>query len=407
MKRADLWLVAYGLLGLTQNGLLPVLLPLVAPGGSSAGITYGVFSLFGLAAPVLGTWADRTGRHRDLLIWGTVGAGLLLLAFDSAGVMLRIVIAAGAGLGTMAATTSGNVLAVQGAPESEWEDRVARLQRFISAGQVLGLIAAGIVARARPGDGFLFAGAALLAAGVLGIAAPPRLSRDSRHKPEAGPIVGGDAAAVTAHRGHRAGWPEIRAYLSVINRPLRRFLIVWLVGYAAMNGFATIFPVAMVRQFGMDPLLPSGAYAAGVGLSLLLYPPIGLATHRWGGGPMLITGLAARLALLAATVVLGLSHRGWTGFSILVGFSLIQVVWPMLGISANALSVRLAPQAQGESSGLFNASTSLAASLGSALAGVIFGGAGFAGLAGATGLAVGAALALAMLWRAHGSEHPT
>ena len=406
MKRAYLWLAAYGLLGLTQNGLLPVLMPLVAPSGSSAGITYAVFSLFGLAAPVLGTWADRSGRHRDLLIWGTLGAGLLLLLFDTASVTLRIVIAAGAGLGTMAATTSGNVLAIQGAPETEWDDRVARLQRFISAGQVLGLIAAGVVARARPDDGFVFAGVALLAAAGLGIAAPPRLRRDPRQKPAAGPMVGGDAAASTAHHGHRASWVEIRAYLRVINRPLRRFLIVWLVGYAAMNGFATIFPVAMIRGFGMDPILPSGAYAAGVGLSLLVYPPIGVATHRWGGGRMLIAGFAARLVLLAAILALERSHLRWTGASILVGFGLIQFVWPMLGISANVLSVRLAPLARGESAGLFYAATSLAASFGSALAGVIFGAAGFATLAAATGLAVGAALALAILWLGRGSEHP-
>jgi MFS family permease len=405
MKRTDLWLVAYGLLGLTQNGLLPVLLPLVAPSGSSAGITYAVFSLFGLAAPVLGTWADRSGRHRDLLIWGTLGSGLLLLLFDAAGVTLRIAIAAGAGLGTMAATAAGNVLAIQGTSETEWDSRVARLQRFISAGQVLGLIAAGIVARARPGEGFVLAGAALLAAGGLGSAAPGRLSRDSRHKPETGPIVGGDAAASAAHRGHRAGWAEIGAYLKVINRPLRRFLIVWLVGYAAMNGFATMFPVAMIQEFGMDPMLPSGAYAIGVGLSLLIYAPIGDVTHRVGGGRMLIAGFAARLALLAAMVALELTHSSWTGASILVGFGLIQFVWPMLGVSANALSVRLAPQARGESAGLFYAATSLAASAGSALAGVLFGTAGFAALSAATAITVGAALVLAILWLPGGAKN--
>jgi hypothetical protein len=406
MKRADLWLVAYGLLGLTQNGLLPVLLPLVAPSGSSAGITYAVFSLFGLAAPVLGTWADRSGRHRDLLIWGTLSAGVLLLLFDTAGVTLRIAIAAGAGLGTMAATTAGTVLAIQGTPETEWDSRVAQLQRFISAGQVVGLLAAGIVAHARPGEGFVLAGAALLAAGGLGIAAPGRLRRDSRHKPDPGPIVGGDAAASAAHHSHRAGWAEISAYLRVINRPLRRFLIVWLLGYSAMNGFATMFPVAMIRQFGMDPILPSGAYAIGVGLSLLVYTPVGVLTHRLGGGRMLIAGFAARLVLLVAMVALDAGHVSWTGMSILVGFGLVQFVWPMLGVSANALSVRLAPQARGESAGLFYAATSLAASVGSALAGVILGSAGFAALAGASAIAVGAALALTILWLPGGAARP-
>ena len=70
---------------------------------------------------------------------------------------------------------------------------------------------------------------------------------------------------------------------------------------------------------------------------------------------------------------------GWIGWLVLVGFALIQFVWPLLAVGANSLSVRLAPTARGESVGLFNAATSLAASVGSALAGVVFGAAGFAG----------------------------
>ena len=399
MMRTDLWLVSYGLLGLTQNGLMPILLPLVANSTSAAGVTYAVFSLLGLAAPILGTWADRTGRHRDLLIWGTIGAGLPLLAFHSAGIALRIVIAAAAGLGTMAATTAGNVLAIQGVPDAEWDSRVARLQRFISTGQVLGLVAAGLLAHSRPDDGFIFAGVALLAAGALAAAsAPARIPRDPRDKPHARPMVGGDAGAAAGHRGHRVTWREIAAYLQVTNRKLRRFLAVWLVGYAAMNGFATIFPVAMTHQFRMDPILPSAAYAIGVGLSLLIYVPVGGFTHRIGGGRMLLTGFAARLALLALVTPLGIWHSRWAGVLILAGFGLIQLVWPLLGVASNSLAVRLAPEARGESVGLFYAVTSLAAAGGSALAGVIFGAGGFAALAAVTGVAVAAALVLTLLW---------
>ena len=146
--RTEAWLVSYGLLGLTQNGLLPVLMPLVAPHGGAAGLTYAAFSFLGLFAPVLGSWADRRGRHRDLLIWGSLGSGVLLLLFDEVSAPLRIMIAAGAGLGVMATTTAGNVLAIQGFPEGEWDARVALLQRFVSTGQVIGLIAAGLLAQA-------------------------------------------------------------------------------------------------------------------------------------------------------------------------------------------------------------------------------------------------------------------
>lgn len=400
MMRTETWFVSYGLLGLTQNGLIPILLPLVAPGGNAAGVTYAAFSISGLLAPVIGTWADRTGRHRDLLIWGTLGAGLLLLLFDAASIPLRIALAAAAGLGAMAATTAGNVLAIQGLPEAEWDNRVARLQRFISTGQVVGLVAAGLLAHSHPGDGFVFAGVALLAAGAIAYAvAPGRSARDSRDKPDARPMVGGDAGVGSAHRhGHHVGWQELSAYLKVINRNLRRFLIVWLIAYPAMNGFATLFPVAMTHEFGMDPILPSGAYAIGVGISLLIYNPVGMATHRIGGGRMLAAGLGARLVLLVVLAPLALLHGGWSGWLILIGFGLIQFVWPLLSVAANSLAVRLAPTARGESVGLFNAATSLAASVGSALAGVIFGVSGFAALTAVVCVAVAVALALAFLW---------
>jgi predicted MFS family arabinose efflux permease len=82
----------------------------------------------------------------------------------------------------------------------------------------------------------------------------------------------------------------------------------------------------------------------------------------------------------------------------LAGFALIQFLWPALAVAANSLSVRLAPTARGESVGLFNAATSLAAAVGSALAGVIFGAAGFATLTAITFATVAIACALIAIW---------
>lgn len=396
----DLWLFSYGLLGLTQNGLAPILLPLVSRGSATAGLTYAAFALAGLFAPVLGTWADRTGRHRDLLSGGTAGAGVLFFLYDAVPGPARLLLAVGAGLGAMAATTAGNVLVIQGQPETQWEARVARLQGFISAGQVIGLVAAGLLVGSRPRAGFLCAGAALLAAALLGfVTAPARLARHPHDKPLARAARGGDAGVAAAHHhGHHVDWRELVAYLRVINRPLRRFLTIWLVAYPAMNGIATLFPVAMTRQFHLAPIWPSGAYALGVGISLLLYGPAGSVARLRGGGRVLMAGLGLRLVLVAALAALSLLRATWVGWAVLAGFALTQVVWPLLSVGANALSVRLAPTARGESVGLFNAATSLASSVGSALAGVIFGLWGFAGLAAITAVAVAAALALGALW---------
>jgi hypothetical protein len=398
--RTEQWFISYGLLGLTQNGLVPVLMPLAASHGGTAGLTYAAFSLFGVFAPFLGSWADRTGRHRDLLVWGTISSGALLALFDLVPQPLRIILAAGAGLGAMATTTAGNVLAIQGQPETLWDARVAALQRYISAGQVIGLMTAGFLASSHPGAGFAVAGVALLAAGALAfVSAPNSTPRSPAAKPAPRPMVGGDAGVSGPHhRGHHLSWAEFRTNLRVLSRPLRHFLIVWLVAYPAMNGFATLFPVAMIRQFGMDPILPACAYSVGVAASLLLYRPVGAATHRLGGGRMLISGIGARLFLLAILAFGSFFRFGWIGWLVLVGFALIQFVWPLLAVGANSLSVRLAPTAPGESVGLFNATTSLAAALGSALAGVIFGHGGFAGLTAAAFVAVAVALAMGAFW---------
>ena len=366
-------------------------------------MTYAAFSLLGLFAPFLGSWADRTGRHRDLLIWGTVGSGVLLLLFDAADVPLRIVLAAGAGLGVMATTTAGNVLAIQGFPEAEWDTRVALLQRYVSAGQVIGLVAAGLLARSHPGDGFVFAGVALLAAGALAfVSAPGRLPRASSDKPAPRPMMGGDAGVSGPHhRGHHFSWQELRAFLSVINRPLRRFLIVWLIAYPAMNGFATLFPRgddATVRH-GPDPAIECLC-------DRRCRQPAALRAGRRGdASPGRLANADGRVRretwrCWACSPSSGLLHGGWVGWLVLVGFALIQFVWPLLAVAANSLSVRLAPTARGESVGLFNAATSLAAAVGSAAAGVIFGIAGFAALAAVAFVAVGVAVVLAALWPA-------
>jgi hypothetical protein len=169
------WVISYGSLGRIQNGLVLVLMPLAARHRGAARLTDAAFSLLWIFAPFLGTWADRTGRHRDPLVWGAVSSGMLLLLFDFASEPLRLLLAGAAGLGAMATTTAGNVLAIQGQPEQAWDARIALMQGYIGAGQVVGLIAAGLLARSPPGAGFIVAGLALLATGCWP-SPPPRMA---------------------------------------------------------------------------------------------------------------------------------------------------------------------------------------------------------------------------------------
>jgi len=292
------------------------------------------------------------------------------------------------------------VLVIQGVDEGLWDERLADLQRIVSAGQVFGLLLAGGLAATHIRFGFLFAAVALIIAAVLAASSAPRSSvHEGAARPLPRPLVGGEAGVPgPQHNAHHFDLGELREFLGAITRPLARFLVVWLISYTAMNGVAVLFPVVMTHQYAMPAILPASAYAVGVGASLLLYRRVSIFAGRQGAGRVLTAGLGARLLLFACLAGLGLSQASWAGGAVLVAFSLVQMVWPLLAVSANALSVELVPTARGESVGLFNAATAAASSLGSAIGGVIFGLYGFSALAGGAFVVVGVSLWLSTIW---------
>ena len=172
--QAEAWFGSYLFVGFAQNGLAPILLPLASNGGTGSGLSYASFALTGLAAPILGSWADRTSRHRDLLVWGCFRAAACFLAMClTSGGPAVIVWAGGAGLGVTAATTAANVLVIQGVDERLWDGRVADLQRIVSTGQVFGLLLAGGLAATHMRLAFLCAAVALIVAAVLATFSAP------------------------------------------------------------------------------------------------------------------------------------------------------------------------------------------------------------------------------------------
>ena len=311
-----------------------------------------------------------------------------------------IALAGGAGLGVTATTTAANVLVIQGVDKRRWDERIADLQRIISAGQIFGLLLAGGLAASHMRLAFLLAAAGLIIACVLATYSAPRSSvQEGTVRPRPRPLVGGEAGVPgPQHNAHHFDLGELREFLGAITRPLARFLLVWLISYTAMNGVAVLFPVVMTRHYAMPAILPASAYAVGVAASLLLYGRVSVLARRHSAGRVLTIGLGARWLLLACLACLGLSQAPWAGVGVLVAFSLVQMVWPLLAVSTNALSVELVPGARGESVGLFNATTAVASSLGSAIGGVIFGLFGFSVLSAGAFVAVGVALWLSATW---------
>jgi MFS family permease len=377
------WYLVYLLLGFVQNGVVTMALPLAARPGVEVGVLYGAYVLAGLAAPLLASWADRTGRHRGLLLAGLTVAATALLALSWSGALAwRVLAAAWAGLGVIAANVVGTMMVAGSTPRPLWDARLGQLQACVSAGQVAGLLAGGMLMPAHPTAAFLLAGGTVALAIPIAWRFAPVPDVVPRHHVPSRPVVGGELRVASPNRSfHHLGLLHLPTGVgAILKGPLGRFVLVWLLSYTMTNAIAVMFAPAVVHGFGVPSTLPAAAYAVGITLSLFLYKPV--ATYELGHGAWAVLrgGLVARGVIVIA--LLGLFWRGGAGtlWPVLVAFSLTQVVWPLLATSSNTLAVTLSPGSRAGGVGLLNAATSLAAALGSVIGGLLVQLAGYAAL---------------------------
>jgi MFS family permease len=364
-------MVCYVLLGLVQSGMVPVILPLAAPLGPAAGLTYAAFAITGIAAPFVGAWSDRHRKHRLTLACGLGLAGFALLAQAlPGGIAQHMATAALVGLGVSSASTVGMMFIVEVEPKSRWDERIGVLQACIGGGQLVGLLIAGLLGLTHVGDAFLLGGLLLLLAVPLALAfAPDPVVKVERLRLAPRPVRGGDAVPMGTQRSfHRVTW---RALAELRRSGLGWFLAAWLVSYTATNGLSVMFAVVMVRDYHTSATLPTTAYAIGVGCSLLLYRLVGGWDARFGPWRVLSWGLTMRALVVVMMVGLAALHTGATVLPILVCFGATQVIWPLLSVASNTLAVTLSPGHRAEDVGLLNAATAVGATIGGILGGIL------------------------------------
>ena len=395
MRRAGTgWMACYAMLGFVQSGLVPIILPLGSPPGPTAGFTYAAYAAAGMTAPLVGAWSDRHRCHRLTLAGGLALAGLaLLLHFAADDVALRMVFAALLGLGCSTASTVGTMFIVEVAPQAAWDGQIGRLQACIGGGQLCGLLVAGWLGLRHVDAGYALGAALVLAAVPLAwLLAPDPVVKVERPLLASRPARGGDAVPAGPQRSMHG--LTRRGLASLGHNGLAWFLAAWLVSYTATNGLSVMFSVAMVRNYHVPATWPTTAYAIGVGLSLVLYRVVGGWDTRFGPWRVLSTAIFLRGLAVAAMLALTASHADAAALPLLLCFGVTQVLWPMLSVASNTLAVTLAPGRRAESVGLLNAATSVGATLGGMVGGVLLRD-GFDWLCAAVLLALAVALLLA------------
>jgi MFS family permease len=364
------WFLAYACLGVVQGGMLPLLLPLSAGGSTHAGTIVGVMNLAGLTAPFWGHLADRRRLHRQVLLVGMlmVLVALVLMPADL-GLELKAVLASVLGLGFAAANTVANMFIVEIRPQEEWDARIGAMQALGGLGQVTGLLLAGFI-------GGRYALAFGVAAGLVGAAVPIAwMTLRGIHVPvtrmlaTAHPAIGGEGWAIAPQRlFHILSWRGFVTLVREMEMPFARLLGVWFVAFVAISAVLTMFPLALIKAFGVSVRLPATTYAFAAAVSLLLYPLAASAAKTHGARWVLRTGFAARTVAVAILAVAFLSRAGGVPL-VLASFVIMVMAWPLLGVSGTALAAELAPGEKGEALGLFNAASSLAGAIGAFLGG--------------------------------------
>jgi MFS family permease len=351
---SDRWLYGWGLASIGLGGAsLVVPLYVVELGGGP--VTLGILAAAaaGAGAPgalVVGRLADRTGHRRGYVLSAVavVAAGLAVVAGVES---IAVVVAANAAVWfAFAATTPVlTLLAVVGAPESEWSDRITRLNEWQGVGWALGLLVGFCV---------LVGGERLI--GLEARTALRAVCLVCGTSAAAGWLV--TARALPADPGPGAGPAPRRLRRSL--RGATRF---------GVRGAGFPFTPARMDFRGLHPRRFVRRFTPGLALRAVALPAV-----------VVVNGL------LVATLPL---------------FVLVGVTWAVIAVSAATLVTRLSPPiVRGEALGVYGALSTVASGVGS-VGGGWLAASGYTRAFGAAGglILTGAGIVVVLRWRVGGS----
>jgi MFS family permease len=363
------WFLAYTCLGVVQGGMLPLLLPLSSESSIQAGTIIGVMNFAGLTSPLWGHLADRKRLHHYVLLIGMlVSLVALVLMPMRLGFPIEVALAAVLGTGFAAANTVANMFIVETRPQEEWDARIGALQALSGMGQVGGLVLAGVI-------GGRFSLAFAVAAALIAAAVPIAwLTLRRVHVPVARaaaaahpPLGGEEWAGALGRHFHIPTWRGLKAALPKFEPPFIRLQIFWFAAFVMIGAVMSMFPLALVRLFGVAEGMPATVYAFAAAASLMLYPREVRVAKAHGAATLMRRAFVVRSAAIALLAAAFLSGSG--PVLPLLGFIILVVSWPALGVSGTVLSAELAPGEKGEALGFFNALSSLASAVGAFLGG--------------------------------------
>jgi MFS family permease len=371
------WYVAYAILGALASGSAVILIPLavMSRGGSAAqiGAAIAAQNIGALFAPFWGWASDRFKDYRPIFFGGflLIGGGFLSFALikDAKILLLGALLI---GLGTGAANTVACLFVVEFTPAKEWGQRISWLQTFNAIGSVLGLAGAGLL---RPESGMLVSALLVVPALLVGGWGLP-VPGGKFHVPHVKAtraLLAGVVRRVEPLTGwlHPFHFSDLKELGTVFATSFGVFLIAWFFLSFAISSFSSLYPVLMLKSFGLSVAKSSLLISVATALSIPLYNLAGRLTNRRGPAAVLSIGIAVRFLALLGLWVVGIFHMTSPLILVVILFGSFQGIWPLLSVASNDLSATLAPFGKGAALGLFNAAAAIASAGGAIAGGVV------------------------------------
>ena len=364
-KTFEWWMLSMFAIGISYSAFVSLLIPpyVTETGGdaSTAGIVMGIIALGALAGPPIGSFADRYGAHRLVMVGGIAGMALSFVAYalsadNSALYALDAILM---GLSVAAVSATAPVFVVGSKLDQATEAKqMTTLQLMMPAGQLVGGLLLAVVAS------WTFSNRFWLGAVVVSItfaivwftsgAVGQRLNR----------AMSGDDDSGDLQTRTKIGLKQVLVSTFGI------YFTVLVLTSVANNGVNAQIANIMPEVYGIDAKTTSALISIAGLLNILLYFPAGRWMAKKGGFSPFTVGIAARM-----TAGLGMGAVGMmTDNKVLLGAAFMQLMYnaaPFVRLPQAGLAVRFASFPAGQANGWVIAASALGSFVGALLGGFL------------------------------------
>jgi MFS family permease len=364
-KAFEWWMLSMFAIGISYSAFVSLLIPpyVTETGGdaSTAGVVMGIIALGALAGPPIGSFADRYGAHRLVMVGGIAGMALSFVAYalSADNQALYALDAILMGLSVAAVSATAPVFVVGSKLDQATEARqMTTLQLMMPAGQLVGGLLLAVVAS------WSFSNRFWLGAVVVSITFAIVWFTSGGVGERLDRAMSRDADSAESETRTKIGLKQVLVSTFGI------YFAVLVLTSVANNGVNAQIANIMPEVYGIDAKTTSALISIAGLLNIVLYFPVGRWMAKKGGFSPFTAGIAARM-----TAGLGMGAVGMmTDNKVLLGAAFMQLMYnaaPFVRLPQAGLAVRFASFPAGQANGWVIAASALGSFVGALLGGFL------------------------------------